>query len=126
MLTTDSKPDDSISNSIVGVEQTLPTLDRTLSEIRTGRRLEKITASIESFLHSQVARLEKAIAECQRSVENDEILQRILADFEVEKQEWEKNRQAEIVRLSGAGEELIKGWEKLEAERQKWSDQHDN
>ena len=94
-------------------------LDRTLTEIRSGRRLEKIVVSIESFLNSQVARLDKAIAECNQSVENDRIVQGILAEFELEKAAWEKSRQQEIKRLQAAGEELIKGWKNLENERSK-------
>lgn len=94
-------------------------LERTLAEIRSGRRLEKIVASIQSFLNSQVARLDKSIAECNRAIENDRIVQNILADFETEKLAWEKDRQAEIARLQAAGEELIKGWEQLESERRK-------
>jgi hypothetical protein len=97
-------------------------LDRTLVEIRSGRRLEKIVSSIQSFLLSQVTRLETALEECSRAVENDRIVQQILADFESEKQAWEVNRQAEILRLTAAGEELIRGWEQLENERRKWSD----
>ena len=94
-------------------------LDRTLTEIRSGRRLEKIVASIQSFLNSQVTRLDKAMAECNRSAENDRIVQRILTEFEVEKAAWEESRQAEILRLQAAGEDLIKGWQKLENERRK-------
>ena len=94
-------------------------LDRTLTEIRSGRRLEKIVDSIENFLNSQITRLEKAMAECNASIENDRIVQRILSEFEVEKAAWEESRQAEILRLQAAGEELVKGWEKLEDERRK-------
>lgn len=92
-------------------------VDQTLTEIRSGRRLESIVASIESFLDGQIGRLELAINECQKAVENDKIVQRILADFELEKQAWEENRQAEIVRLQASGAKLINGWEKLENER---------
>lgn len=101
-------------------------LDRTLTEFRSGRRLEKVVSSIESFLLSQVTRLDAALEECHRAVENDLIVQRILADFESEKQAWEVNRQAEIMRLSAAGEELIRGWEQLEQERRKWNDECGN
>lgn len=101
-------------------------LERTLTEIRSGRRLEKIVSSIESFLLSQITRLDTALGECSRVVENDTIVQRILADFELQKKAWEVSRQAEILRLSAAGEELIRGWEQLEDERRKWSDKRSN
>ena len=98
-------------------------LDRTLSEIRSGRRLEKIVSSIESFLLSQITRLDTALEECNRAVEDDKCVQRMLADFQLEKQAWEVNRQSEVQRLSTAGEELTRGWEQLEEERRKWSDE---
>lgn len=94
-------------------------LDQTLTEIRSGRRLERVVSSIESFLTSQVARLDKAIEECNAAVENDNIVKRILADFEKEKAAWDECRQREILRLQRAGEELIKGWEQLEIERER-------
>ena len=125
-IATETMPD-LMPDAIVRAEQThAPSLDRTLNEIRSGRRLEKIAASIECFLHSQIVRLDKAIDECNRSVENDKIVQRIFADFEIEKQTWEEKRQDEILRLSAAGDELIRGWEKLEAERQKWLEQRED
>ena len=96
--------------------------DQVLSKIRSGRRLEKIAESIESFLDNQVARLEKAMLECESAAENDRIVQSILASFEKEKLAWEEMRQLEIARLSRAGEELIKGWASLEAEQIKWLD----
>ena len=93
-------------------------LDRSLVELRSGRRLEKITASIESFLLNQVARLNKSLDKCKQAVDQNEILQRIMADFERQKESWEKERQAEINRLIEAGDNLIQGWKQLEQERQ--------
>lgn len=101
-------------------------LDRTLNEIRSGRRLEKVITCIESFLNSQISRLEKGLAECERAAGNDKIVQRILSDFELEKQAWEAERQIETLRLKEAGEKLILGWEQLENERRTWMDQRDN
>lgn len=100
-------------------------LDRTLTEIRSGRRLEKVVSCIESFLYSQISRLEKGLAECGKAVDNDEIVKKILADFELEKQAWEAERQLETLRLKEAGEKLIHGWEQLENERRNWLDQRD-
>jgi hypothetical protein len=108
------------------VHTTEHSLDRTLTEIRSGRRLEKIAASIQSFLESQFSRLESALIDVQSAEENDKILQRILADFEKEKRTWEEQRQAEILRLQNASEQLISGWQQLEDERRKWMDERDN
>ena len=101
-------------------------LDQTLAEIRSGRRLGSIAGSIESFLNGQVARIELAIDQCNQAAENDRIVQRILADFEMEKKAWEENRQSEIQRLQASGEELIRGWEKLEEERRQWWEARDS
>ena len=98
-------------------------LDRTLVEIRSGRRLEKIANSIESFLHSQVTRLETALQQCQQAEHNDKIVQNILAEFELEKETWEEQRQAEIRRLDIASEQLSLGWQQLEDERLSWLDE---
>ena len=98
-------------------------LDRTLVEIRSGRRLEKIANSIESFLHNQVARLEEALRQCQQVEDNDKILQDILSNLELEKKKWEEQRQAEICRLDLASKQLSLGWQQLEDERRHWLDE---
>lgn len=94
-----------------------PGVDRLLVELRAGRRLEKVVSSIESFLLSQVARLNQSLEKCQQALDQHQIVQRLVADFEVEKQQWELERQTEIERLVAAGEDLMKGWEELERER---------
>ncbi|MEM7782525.1 MAG: hypothetical protein AAF623_04165 [Planctomycetota bacterium] len=96
-----------------------------LTEIRSGRRLEKIASSIGSFLDNQLERLEAAFKEIERVAANDRIVQNILAEFELEKREWEMERQAEIDRLNRAGEELIEAWQKLESEKKAWMDERE-
>lgn len=98
-------------------------LDQTLGDIRSGRRLKKVVASVEGFLNGQVARLNQALDECQRAASNDAIVQRILADFEREKHNWEEKRQSEIARLKEAGDKLSAGWKVLEDERRRFLDQ---
>ena len=110
----------------VGRDIGVTSTSRVLTEIRSGRRLEKIAASVESFLENQIARIEKALAEVEQAAENDRIVQKILADFEDEKAAWEQERQAEIERLSRAGEDLIAAWDKLEAEKKAWLDGRDH
>ncbi len=100
-------------------------LDNTLNEIRSGRRLDKIVSSIESFLQSQVTRLDRALEECRRAADNDRIVQKLLADAQLERENWERKRQAEILRLEQAGERLAQGWKQLEDERRNWLDQQD-
>ena len=128
MSTTSTHKIQSSGNSHVndpsqGETPELRSLDQKLTEIRSGRRLEKISASVESFLNSQVSRLETVLDEIQRAEENDKIVQRILADFEEEKLAWEERRQAETLRLQKASEKLINGWQQLEDERRKWVDE---
>jgi hypothetical protein len=98
-------------------------LDRTLTEIRSGRRLEKIVKSIENFLHSQISRIDKVLEECRLAEDNDKILQKILQDFEQEKLDWEETRHSESLRLVEASDKLIQGWQELEDERRRWLDQ---
>ncbi len=95
-------------------------LDQSLIQLQTGRRLEQVSASIESFLLSQVARIEEALEKCQLAVNQNQIVQRILADFEKQKLDWERQREAEADRLYQAGEKLIEGWRQLETERRDW------
>ncbi|MEL7497477.1 MAG: hypothetical protein AAFN77_07695 [Planctomycetota bacterium] len=94
--------------------------DQILNEIRSGRRLEKIVSSIENFLNHQVEKLEQAMAEVDRAAENDRIVKDILRRHEDEKRLWEEERQTETIRLSQAGDELIKAWDKLEEDRRNW------
>lgn len=98
--------------------QTPRSLDRSLTELSSGRRLEKITSSIEGFLLNQIARLNKSLDKCKQAVDQDKIVQRIMSDFERQKLVWEKERQTEIKRLVEAGDNLILGWKQLEQERQ--------
>jgi len=93
-------------------------VDRSLVELRSGRRLEKATISIESFLLNHVARLNKALDHCQLAVDQNKILQRVMADFQRQKAQWEIERQTELRRLFEASEKLAAGWKNLEAERQ--------
>jgi hypothetical protein len=99
-------------------------LDRSLVELRSGRRLEKVIISVESFLLNHVARVKKSLDQCQLTVDQNRILQRVMADFQRQKAEWEIDRQAEIRRLFEASEKLAAGWRRLEAERQAWSAEH--
>ena len=121
-----NNPPTEVQNSGVtdGYSATSPnsnqSLDRTLGELKSGRRLEKVIASIESFLFNQVTRIEESLAICQAAVKENEIVQRIILDHETQKEIWEKDRQAEIQRLFEASEKLARGWKQLEEEKQNW------
>jgi len=112
------------SNDSAPVKPTIPTsgqsLDSTLKDIRSGRRLNRIASSISSFLLHQVDRLEAELARCQQAVDNDQVVQRMLTAFEKEKQEWESTRDAEIERLNEASDKMALGWEQLEIARKEW------
>ena len=97
-----------------------PQLDRSLGELRSARRLEKLTASIESFLLSQIGRIQKSLQQCKEAVDQNQVVQRILADFDRQKEAWELERHTEIQRLFAASEKLVQGWKQLEDERQAW------
>lgn len=91
-----------------------------MHKARGARRLDRIASSISSFLMNQVERLERELDRCQKAVDNEQIVQQLMADFEQQKSDWELNRQIEIERLNAAGEKLVAGWEKLETERRDW------
>ena len=90
-----------------------------LGELRIGRRLKKLTRSVESFLQIQLTKLETALRECEKAEEQNELLRRMMTEFEEQKREWETKRLAEEQRLFEAGEKLMRGWEQLEIEKQK-------
>lgn len=91
-----------------------------MHKARGARRLDRIASSISSFLMNQVERLERELDRCQKAVDNEKIVQQLMADFELQKHEWEAIRQTEIERLNEAGDKLAAGWEKLEIERREW------
>lgn len=97
-------------------------LDQMLSDIRSGRRLERIVDSIKHFLDIQVSNVEQVLKQCEAAVDNDRRLKKLFVDFEKEKHQWSQARQAEIERLSIAGDKLIQGWVDLEAERRQFLD----
>jgi len=98
------------------------TRDQLLTDIRSGRRLERVVDSIKHFLEMQVGKIEETLAQCDAAVENERLLQQRLAEFEKEKHQWQQTRMSEIERLSSAGDELTKAWEQLEVERRKFLD----
>jgi len=95
-------------------------IDQSLKAIQLGRRLQKITSSIEHFFHSQIDRLENTLAICQRDVDQSDAIRQMLASFAQQKQCWEAEREAEIARLDRACGQLIDGWKQLEDARRRW------
>lgn len=96
--------------------------DQMLADIRSGRRLERLVDNIKHFLENQVAKIDQTLAGCEAAVDNDRRFQKRLAEFQEEKHKWAKTREAEITRLSIAGDELAKAWTQLEGERRKFLD----
>lgn len=88
-----------------------------LGELRATRRLEQVASGIERFLRGQFSRLEKAITECERAAEHDQIVQRMLVEFDQQKKEWKHQCEEETARLKLAYEKLMEGWKQLEDER---------
>ena len=117
--------DQNIKSHSLPQMSTAPTLDRTLLEVRSGRQLEKICSSVESFLCSQLTRLEDAVNQCQLAMENDRIVKQVLADFESNKRTWEEQRACEMERLNQASNRLAQGWVQLENERRLRHDEND-
>ena len=96
--------------------------DQLLTDIRSGRRLERVVDSVKLFLEMQVDKIEQTLGQCEAAVENERQLQKRLAEFEKEKHQWNQTRMSEIERLSVAGDELAKAWAQLEVERRQFLD----
>lgn len=96
--------------------------DQLLSDIRSGRRLERIVESIRHFLEMQVSKVEHTLAQCEAAVENDRRVHQKMAEFQQEKHKWNETRRLEVERLSAASDELAKAWEQLETERRQFLD----
>ena len=96
--------------------------DQLLTDIRSGRRLERVVDSVKLFLEMQVDKIEQTLGQCEAAVENERQLQKRLAEFEKEKHQWNQTRMSEIERLSAAGDELSKAWAQLEVERRQFLD----
>jgi len=96
--------------------------DQMLADIRSGRRLERLVDNIKHFLENQVAKIDQTLAGCEAAVDSDRRFQQRLAEFQEEKHQWAKTREAEIARLTIAGDELTKAWEQLENERRNFID----
>ena len=91
--------------------------DNTLARIEVSRKLAEIAASIESFLIGQSEKLQRALNECARAVDENQKLQTMLREFEERKLQWEQERQSELKRLNLASEKLTKGWQQLEQQQ---------
>ena len=95
-------------------------LDRSLTAIQLGRRLQKITKSMDCFFHSQIERLQNALTICRREVDRADAVQEMIASFAEQKQRWETERDVEIARLDQACAQLTAGWKQLEDARRCW------
>lgn len=99
--------------------------DQILGELRATRRLELVASGIERFLRGQFSRLEKALDECERAVEHDQVIQRMLIEFDQQKKEWELQCEEEASRLKLAYQKLMEGWRQLESERRSLLDERE-
>ena len=93
-------------------------LDNSLGELRVARHLEAIATSIETFLCSQVDKIDSSLTQCQEAFTQHRLLQERIIEFENQKAAWDESQRVETQRLFEIGEKLIAGWEQLEKERQ--------
>ena len=107
-----------------GDREHLISTDQTLAAIQFARRLQRITASIENFFQCQINRLENAMATCNKNVAKADEIQETLASLVLQKQSWEKERQAETARLDRACAQLTEAWKQLEDARRQWLTEH--
>ena len=88
--------------------------DRCLLELQTTRNLQKAVSGIERFLLNQINRIEEAFAEAKQIEERGKVVQRLLVDFEEEKQAWEQRREQEMAEINAAKRKLAQGLRSLE------------
>lgn len=84
---------------------------------------QDIASSIENFLNRQIDQFADILAANQRNAEfsscDDQNVQQLIRELEQQRQQFEKDRAAEIERLEIANEKLIQGWNELENEKRK-------
>ncbi|MEM7455701.1 MAG: hypothetical protein AAF456_15215 [Planctomycetota bacterium] len=91
-----------------------------MDALQVTRRLQKIAGSIESFLSNHTQRLSSAVDSVRQSESQTRAALEAMESFVAEREAWEQEKAAEIVRLNEASAKLIDGWKELETERRKW------
>ena len=80
-------------------------------------KLSAIADDMESFLIQQTGRLEAQLAIVEDASAAQAGLERLVEEFEHQREEWELQRQAEQSRLQQEGAALGEAWDRLEQEQ---------
>lgn len=99
--------------------------DQSLGKLRATRRLEQVASGIERFLMGQFTRLDKALSECERAANHDQVVQQMILEFDEQRKAWEEQREQEAERLRLAYEKMMEAWRMLEEERRMWLEEQD-
>lgn len=78
------------------------------------RRLRAVTRRIEKFFDDRAESLQLAMSEYSDTQSAFDVTQRRSAALDDEQRQWELDKQAEIIRLTRASEELAIAWQQLE------------
>ena len=78
-----------------------PTIESSLDVVQINRKLQRIAASVESFLFNQVERLSEALSLCQHADEKSASVQQQLDVLTEQRANWESQKEAETERLNG-------------------------
>ena len=88
-----------------------------LNEI--ARRLRALTRRYEDFFKLQYQRLDKHMTVQKELIGQSDVIRRMMDDFEQQKKDWEQQREAELERISQAGDKLMNAWTELENQQRK-------
>lgn len=78
------------------------------------RRLRAVTRQIEVFFDLQMRKLTEAAEQLNELNSENELVLKLAADLERQKQLWEQEKNHESQRLVDAGEKLALAWQELE------------
>ncbi len=118
---------DSLPRSALGLLGQVPVEANIHDLTDSTRRLQATTTQIESFLTGQLQRLFNAMQVYTQIKVEAETVRRKFGELEIDRQRWEAQRDAEVIRLQSASDKLIAAWEQLDTtQRQLLIDRRDN
>ena len=82
--------------------------------------MRALARKYEDFFRAQFVRLDEFVKEQQKLAAQTAAADRLLKSTNMERREWEAERDRELLRISEASEKLAKAWEHLENEQQRF------
>ena len=92
----------------------MKTTNQPTESTETILQLRSVTRRIEIFFDSQMTRLRETMQALEEKQAEYDVARRLSADLETQKEQWQKNRDHELLRLTKASESLAQSWQQLE------------